>query len=436
MKVNKINKFKKAVSFFAVASVFTMASCQKEDMMENQFAQQGQQPADTENIENGKIIEGQYIVVYQDNASRTAELTQELMQEANIADAEMGLQFKGKINGFSGKLNKAQLDKLRSNPNVLSVEPDRIIALSKGGNGGGGGGKPTKDGGTTTTDPEPTTTEPTTTTTTTTTSTTTSGTYNTITVMAGETIPWGVAKVGYGDGTGKVVWVIDSGIDATHADLNVDAARGVSFVSGLSPNTDGFGHGTRVAGIIGAKNNGSGVIGVASNASLISLRVFNDSGSGTLSAAISAVNHVISHGKAGDVVNMSLGGGVSTTLDNAVLNAASIGIRFAIAAGNSAIDCSNNSPARVNGNGIYTISNIDEYDRFFYTSNFGAPVDFAAPGVSVYTTYANGSYGYGTGTSYSAPHVAGILALKGTVSANGYAIGDPDGNADPIASLN
>ena len=436
----KVTNFKKAVSFFALASAVTMSSCQKEDMMENQFAQGGQQ-APAENAENGKVIEGQYIVVYQDNSSRTAELTQEVMNEAGLSEAEIGLKFKGKINGFAGKLSKTQLEKLRSNPNIKSIEPDRIIALGKG-----GGGKPSK-GSTTTSTTTTTTTSPTTTTTTTspttttttpttTTTSTTPGTYSAITPAAGETIPWGVAKVGYGDGTGRVVWVIDSGIDANHPDLNVDASRGVSFVSGLAANSDGYGHGTRVAGIIGAKNNGSGVIGVAANATLISLRVFNDAGSGSLSYAIQAVNHVIANGKAGDVVNMSLGGGMSTTLDNAVLTAAGKGIKFAVASGNSGIDCLSASPARVNGNGIYTVSNIDNMNRFFSTSNYGASVDVAAPGVAVYTTYANGGYGNGTGTSYAAPHVAGILALKGTVASNGYAVGDPDGKADPIASLN
>jgi subtilisin family serine protease len=302
---------------------------------------------------------------------------------------------KGKINGFSGKLNKAQVESLRQNPNVDMIEPDRIISLGS------------------------------------------SGSNNVpLTPVAGETIPWGVAKVGYGDGTGKVVWVIDSGIDANHPDLNVNAARGMSFVSGLSANTDGYGHGTRVAGIIGAKNNGSGVIGVAANATLISLRVFNDAGSGSLSAAIQAVNHVIANGKSGDVVNMSLGGGMSTTLDNAVLSATAKGIKFAVASGNSGVDCVSNSPARVNGNGIYTVSNIDNMNRFFYTSNYGASVDVAAPGAAIYTTYAGGGYGNGTGTSYAAPHVAGILALKGMVASSGYAVGDPDGKADPIASLN
>ena len=70
------------------------------------------------------------------------------------------------------------------------------------------------------------------------------------------------------------------------------------------------------------------------------------------------------------------------------------------------------------------------------SSNYGASVDFAAPGSAIYTTTKSGGYGTDWGTSVAAPHVAGILALKGTVASNGYAVGDPDGKADPIASLN
>src|SRR5690606_27835123 len=97
-----------------------------------------------------------------------------------------------------------------------------------------------------------------------------------ITPLAGELVPWNVAMVGYGDGTGKAVWIIDSGIDTDHPDLNVDILRSKSFVSGITSVEDGYGHGTSVAGVIAAKNNGSGLIGVASGATIISLRVFND----------------------------------------------------------------------------------------------------------------------------------------------------------------
>lgn len=260
--------------------------------------------------------------------------------------------------------------------------------------------------------------------------------YAKVTPLAGETIPWHITMNGYGDGTGKTVWIIDSGIDTDHPDLNIDLQRSASLIYGISSVEDGFGHGTQVAGVIAAKNNGSGMLGVASNATIIALRVFDDTGYGTVSRAISAVNYVINLGKPGDVVNMSLGSGISSTLDNAVMTAASRGILFAIAAGNSATDCSVNSPARVNAPGVYTVSAMDRYQNFWSSSNYGAPVDFAAPGVNITSTKIGGGISTGSsGTSLAAPHVAGILLLRGEVFSQGTVNGDKDSWPDPIASV-
>ncbi|WP_299822260.1 S8 family serine peptidase [uncultured Pontibacter sp.] len=260
--------------------------------------------------------------------------------------------------------------------------------------------------------------------------------YQTIIPLAGENLPWNIERVGYGDGTGKTVWVIDSGIDTDHPDLNIDFDRSSSFIYGVASIEDGFGHGTSVAGIIAAKNNGSGMVGVASNASVVALRVFDNNGAGSISRAIAAVNYISTNAKAGDVVNISLGSGISSTLDNAVKAAASKGILFAIAAGNSAVDCSGTSPARVDANGVYTVSAIDTYNRLWASSNYGASVDFAAPGANVTVTSVGGGIASGgNGTSFAAPHVAGILLLRGTVYSQGTVTGDKDATPDPIASI-
>jgi subtilisin family serine protease len=241
---------------------------------------------------------------------------------------------------------------------------------------------------------------------------------------------------GFGDGTGKTVWVIDSGVDTDHPDLNVDLTRSASMIYNISSVEDGFGHGTSVAGVIAAKNNGSGIVGVAANATIVAVRVFDDAGAGTMSRAISAVNYVINNAQAGDVVNMSLGGSTSTTLDDAVRLAASKGILFAIAAGNSGVDCTYNSPARVDASGVYTVSAMDKYMNFWSSSNYGAPVDFTAPGVNVTVTTIGGGFAGGAyGTSFAAPHVAGILLLRGTVYSQGLVSGDKDSWPDPIASV-
>jgi subtilisin family serine protease len=199
---------------------------------------------------------------------------------------------------------------------------------------------------------------------------------------------------------------------------------------------DGYGHGTMVAGIIGAKNNSIGVVGVAANATIVALRVLDNSGNGSLTNLIRAVNHVNTYGKAGDVVNISLAASPSSTLDNAIRTAAAKGIYFSIAAGNYATDCSTSSPQRVDATNVYTVSAMDQNKYFWNSSNFGFPIDRAAPGVNITSTNKNGTYSTGHGTSYAAPHVAGALLLRGNaIGRNGTVIGDRDSWIDSIVGL-
>jgi subtilisin family serine protease len=246
-------------------------------------------------------------------------------------------------------------------------------------------------------------------------------------------IPWGITRVGgFGDGTGKTAWVIDTGIDLTHPDLNVDAIRSATFLGGKSLPWDENGHGTHVAGTIAAKDNEIGVVGVAAGATVVSVRVLNRQGSGSNSGVIAGVNYVAANGGRGDVANMSLGGGVSDALDLAVLNA-SAKIDFALAAGNESDNANNHSPARVNGSNIYTVSAMWEGDVWASFSNYGnPPVDYCAPGVYIYSTYKGGGYETLHGTSMATPHVAGLLLL-GKIHTDGYVTGDNDGTPDPIA---
>ncbi|GAB3201113.1 hypothetical protein ABID22_003375 [Pontibacter aydingkolensis] len=453
---------KRTVSCLALASAVTLVGCQKEELMENQFESSVEQSPS----EIGNAIAGQYIVVFKNGKSKLSSsgsndmstterasfstMRDRMLNEANISRTDLVQKFDGVVNGFAARLSEEQVANLRKNSNVAYIEQDRVISLGKGNNKdftntGKGGTK--KNNGGTTTDPTPTPTEPTPTEPTPTDPVTTepapapapaptTNSYTTITPIAGENLPWNIERVGYGDGTGKTVWVIDSGIDTDHPDLNVDLSRSVSFIYGVTSVEDGYGHGTSVAGVIAAKNNGSGMIGVAANAKVVALRVFDDVGSGTVSRAISAVNHASTYAKPGDVVNMSLGAGISSTLDNAVIAAAAKGIFFAIAAGNSGVDCSGTSPARVDAPGVYTISAMDVYNRLWSSSNYGASVDFAAPGANVTVTTKGGGIGSGGyGTSFAAPHVAGVLLLRGTVYSQGTITGDKDNTPDPIASV-
>ncbi|GAB3816187.1 hypothetical protein GCM10028895_11130 [Pontibacter rugosus] len=439
--------------------------------MEDQFNQEAALVAP----QNGQEIEGQYIVVLKaENSSlgtsssqglhvsqvNAARIRTNAIERSGINAEAISQIYEGAVNGFAAHLNKEQLAALLKNPNIAYIEQDRVIALVPPGRNNGindladisergkvAKAKPTPTPSEPVPAPvEPAPTEPAPTEPAPTEPAPTepvlvpaepAPAFAKITPLAGETIPWNIERVGYGDGTGKTVWVIDSGIDTDHPDLNIDLTRSASFIYGNPSIEDGFGHGTSVAGVIAAKNNGSGMIGIAANATIIALRVFDDAGAGTVSRAITAVNHIINNAKPGDVVNMSLGSGISSTLDNAVLTAAGKGVLFSIAAGNSGVDCAGSSPARVNGTGVYTISAMDNYNRLWASSNYGAGVDFTAPGVNVTATNKNGGISSGmNGTSFSAPHVAGILLLRGEVFTQGFVTGDKDATPDPIASLN
>ena len=280
---------------------------------------------------------------------------------------------------------------------ILSMEPDSVVSINKRPPGTGGGKNKTA----------PT-----------------------------QVVSYGTTRVGGPvDGTGHTAWIIDTGVDLTHPDLNVDTNR--SFTVYADAN-DQNGHGTHVAGIIGAKNNTIDSLGVAPNTTIVPVRVLNRNGSGWLSDVIAGVDYVGAHAGAGDCVNMSLGGGISPSLDSAVLDASNATRAFfTIAAGNSSEDANNTSPARVNGPYVYTISAIDSNDIFAYFSNYGnPPVDYAAPGVNIFSLWKDGGTNTISGTSMAAPHACAVLMMTdGHPGTDLTAISDPDGTDDPIIHL-
>jgi subtilisin family serine protease len=293
--------------------------------------------------------------------------------------------------GFSAVIPASQIDAVRNDPRVAIVEQDKVLSLPpveiNARPGGGGGGA--------------------------------------------QSTPWGITRVGgAGDGTGKTAWVIDSGIDLNHADLNT-SRNCHTYFAGTSP-SDGNGHGTHVAGTIAAKNNGQDVVGVAANAYVCSVRVLGNSGSGSLEGVTNGVNYVAANGANGDVANMSVGAsGSNATLETAVRNAAAKGIKFVIAAGNSGIDANLETPARVNATNVFTISAISTNGCLTSWSNYGLGVDWAAPGASILSTRKGGGTTTMSGTSMAAPHAAGVLLL-GSARADGLACSDRDAVPDPI----
>lgn len=289
------------------------------------------------------------------------------------------------FDGFVANLSEEEANLLRKDPRVKSVEQDYLVTLAKPDWAGGG-----DDGGN----------------------------------SSGQEVPYGIARVGgAGDGTGKTAWVIDSGIDLDHPDLNVDTSRSVSFTGDNNPD-DGNGHGTHVAGTIAALDNNIGVIGVAAGASVVSCKVLGNNGEGEFSWTVQALDYVAAVGNNGDVANMSLGPQsrfTDSATDNATSGLGATGVKIAIAAGNSYDDCSFYSPARTNHPNVFTISGIGEGDVVYWSSNYGSPVDFAAPGVDVLSTVPGG-YDTFSGTSMASPHAAGVLLL-GSYSSDGVRLG-------------
>ncbi|MCH8111721.1 MAG: S8 family serine peptidase [Proteobacteria bacterium] len=188
--------------------------------------------------------------------------------------------------------------------------------------------------------------------------------------------PWGIERVG-GPGDGLAVigiaWVIDTGIDLDHPDLNVDVELSANFVwRGKNSPNDGNGHGTHVAGTIAAIDNSCDVVGVAAGAWVVAVRVLDNSGSGSYSGVIAGVDYVAANAQPGDVANLSLGGPYYQPLNDAIWVAAEdYGIYFALAAGNSSDDAEKYSPASANHTKIYTVSAIAQ--SVAVTSKWGEP---------------------------------------------------------------
>ena len=223
---------------------------------------------------------------------------------------------------------------------------------------------------------------------------------------------------------GQIAFVIDSGI-AKLDDLNVNEEWSKSFVDEFpDPFEDINGHGTAVASIIGSKANGEGLTGVAPGAQVVSLRVFGDRGwarGGDINEALQYAKDVIIENNLQDraVVNMSLGGG-SPNRHPLVKEMADLGIKFSIAAGNSRRDVDGFSPASYGHHeNVYTVSSNDESGQYSWFTNFdGVDInglddsDYSAGGSSVLTYNTDGTVRYRNGTSFSAPHVAGILLMS------------------------
>lgn len=355
--------------------------------------------------ESGQAIEGQYIVFFKEDAdiskqrrggnfkANVQERTQNLLARRK-GSIHYNKVYHAAFQGFTGKFSRENIKEIQLDPEVDFVVQDYFVSLN---------------------------------------ATQVEG----IESKQGQETPWGINKVGKGKTGSHTAWVLDTGLDTDHPDLNVDIARSKSFICSESSVEDMNGHGTHVAGIIAAKDNSLGVVGVAPGNLLVGLKVMNAEGEGTMSDLLEGLDYVYQNAGEGDVVNMSLSGEADTFLDNMVNKISSEKhIYFVMAAGNESDDANKSSPQRLNNAYVYTISAMDNSGVFAEFSNYGTCVDYCAPGVEILSTYLNGQYAILTGTSMAAPHFTGML-LQGAnmIVSNGYVTNDPDGKPDPIPVL-
>jgi subtilisin family serine protease len=230
------------------------------------------------------------------------------------------------------------------------------------------------------------------------------------------------------------VAVIDTGIDLDNPDLDVVGGTSCLNVSSVASCTgtgdDDHYHGTHVAGTIAALDNGTGVVGVAPGARLWAVKVLNQRGSGNWSGVIAGIDWVAGRGDI-EVANLSLGGGFSQAVNDAVHGAVDAGVTMVVAAGNDSVDVAGSSPASEPT--AITVSALADFDglpgglasstcypdtddSFAGFSNYGAGVDLIAPGVCITSTNNNStSRRTLSGTSMATPHVAGAAALLRSV---------------------
>ena len=355
---------------------------------------------------DGKHIVDAYICVFRSGAVGRGNERTEANRAANTAGGSIGHVYDVALQGFSIHASARGVEQMqRNNPRIDYCEQDAVATIVDPINAKaqpGGGTQPV------------------------------------------QSIPQGIGFVNGGATTSThTAFVIDTGIDLSHPDLNVtaqgngDDGASANFVSRESSANDLNGHGSHVSGTIAARNNAIGVVGVAPGSRLVAVRVLDRRGSGSYSDVIAGVNYVAKFGKAGDVANMSLGGPVSTALDSAVLTASSGGVWFALAAGNETDDANNHSPGRVNGTYIRTVAAFNSVNGVWASfSNYNlAIVDYAEPGVSVYSTWKDGGYNTISGTSMATPHMAGILLLGGPANAGTFVTRTGTSENYPIGKL-
>lgn len=325
---------------------------------------------------DAELIPGQYIVVLKDDAPAVAAARGQGRARMRAVAERLSARRAGRVEhvydaavrGFSARMSEANARALASDPEVAFVEQDQVVHATV-----------TQNPATWGLD------------------------------RIDERAPVAGADFTYTNtGSGVTAYIIDTGILLGHTEFTGRLAAGFDAVTTGGTGNDCNGHGTHVAGTVGGTT-----YGVAKGVTLIPVRVLSCTGSGSNSGVIAGVDWVRNHHAAGvpAVANMSLGGGASAALDNAVAAAIADGVTFAVAAGNSNRDACNYSPARTPA--AITVGATTSTDARASYSNFGRCLDIFAPGSSITSAWFTSNTATNTisGTSMASPHVAGVAAL-------------------------